>query len=103
MPSFKIIISSKAQSDLAERVSFTSNVSKEAASELAKELFDSIKSLSSFPERNPVFEMPKSFPFTVRKFIVKKTYIILYAIESDKVVIYRILDSRRKLSRLIYQ
>lgn len=102
MEEFNIIISSKAQLDLAESVSFVLNVSKEAAIKLANDIYSAIASLSSFPERNPVFEMPKSFPFIIRKLVVNKRYIVLYTIENNDVVIYRIIDSRRSFDYLIF-
>ena len=101
MDTYKIIITSKAQSDLAECTGFVLNVSKEAALSLVDDMYSSIESLKTFPERNAIFEMPKSFPFTIRKLIINKRYIVLYAIEQDAVVIYRILDSRRKFDYLI--
>lgn len=101
MGALKIIIASKAQSDLSECVGFVLNVSKESAYTLANDIFSSIESLKTFPERNPIFEMPNSFPFTIRKFVINKRYIALYAIEDNAVVMYRILDSRRKFDYLI--
>ncbi len=101
MDNFKLIITSKAQSDLTECVNFVLNVSKEAAVSLVNEIYSSIESLQTLPERNPIFEMPKSFPFTIRKLIIKKRYVALYALEDNNVVIYRILDSRRKLDYII--
>ena len=101
MDTYNIIITSKAQSDLSECVSFVLNASKEAAIDLVRTLYSTIESLSSFPERNPIFDMPKPFPFIVRKHIAEKRYIVLYAIENNQVVIYRILDSRRKFDSLI--
>lgn len=101
MDSYKIIITSKAQTDLSSCVAFVLNVSKEAAFNLANDIYASIQSLTNFPEKNPVFEMPKPFPFTIRKQIVNKRYVLLYAIENSNIVIYRILDSRRKFDYLL--
>ena len=101
MDSYTIIITSKAQADLSSCVAFVLNASKEAAISLANDIYASLESLSNFPERNPVFEMPKPFPFTVRKQIVNKRYALLYTIENNNVVIYRILDSRRKFDYLL--
>ena len=98
---FKIVISSKAQSDIAECVGFVLNVSKEAACTLANSLYLSIESLETYPERNAIFEMPKSFPFTIRKLVINKRYLALYSVEGDKVVVYRIIDCRRKFDHLI--
>ena len=102
MRAYKIVITSKGQSDLSECVSFVLRVSKEAALSLANDLYSSIQSLETFPERNAIFEMPKSFPFTIRKLIVNRRYMALYSVETDKVIVYRILDSRRKFDHLLY-
>ena len=99
---YTIIINSKALSDLSECVSFVLRVSKEAAIKLKDDVFSSIESLSIFPEKNPIFEMPKSFPFVMRKQIINDRYIVLYSIEEDKVIVYRILDSRRKFNHLLH-
>lgn len=101
MDSYSIVITSKAQSDLSECVSFVLNISKEAAISLAKSTYNSVESLSAFPERNPVFDMPKPFPFVVRKHIVDKRYAVLYTIENSQVVVYRIIDSRRQFNYLV--
>lgn len=102
MDSCKIIISSRAQSDLAECVGFVLNVSREAAWKLAEEIYSFIESLSFFPERYPVFKMPKATPITLRKGVVSKRYAILYSIENENVVIYRILDLRKGFDQLVY-
>ena len=101
MDSYKIIITSKAQSDLSSCIAFVLNVSKEAAFNLANDIYASIQSLTNFPEKNPIFEMPKPFPFTIRKQIVNKRYVLLYAIENRSIVIYCILDSRRNFDYLL--
>ena len=101
MDKFEIVITSKAQSDLSECVQFVLNTSLEAAKKLADDLYSSIESLTTFPERYPVFEMPKSFPYIIRKQIVNNRYIILYLVEENKVIIYRILDARKNLNSLI--
>lgn len=101
MKKLNVVISSKAQSDISECVSFVLNVSKEAAINLANQIFDSIKSLELFPERNPTFNMPKQIPFTVRKHIVNARYIILYSCDNDIIIIYRVLDARRDFNSLI--
>ncbi len=101
MTAFKIIISSKAQNDLVERISFVLNVSQDAAIKLSNDIYSAIETLSFFPEKNPVFEMPKSFPFVIRKQVVNKRYIILYSVENNTIVVYRILDARRKFDYIV--
>ena len=101
MDQYQVIISNKAHSDIAECVVFVKNVSLEAARQLVKDIYSSIASLNVLPERNPLFEMPKSFPLILRKHIINNRYIALYAVEEQKVVIYRLLDSRRKFGHII--
>lgn len=101
MEQFEIVVSSKAQQDFSECVSFVLNVSVDAAKQLVDDIYNSIGSLKTFPERNPVFEMPKSFPYILRKQIINGRYIALYSIEEKKVIIYRLLDSRRKFDYLV--
>lgn len=101
MNQYIIIISNKAHSDIAECVNFIKRVSVEAAKSFANEIYSSIHNLGVFPERNALFEMPKSFPFIIRKQIVNNRYVVLYSVENETVYIYRVLDSRRKFTHLI--
>ena len=101
MEKFEVVVSSKAQQDLSECVSFVLNVSVDAAKQLVEDIYGSLESLQSFPERNPIFEMPKSLPYILRKQVINGRYIALYSIEEKKAVVYRILDSRRKFDYLI--
>ena len=102
MEDFNIVISSKSQQDLSECIGFVLNVSKETATNLSNDVFSAINSLKTFPERNPVFDMPKTFPFVIRKLIINKRYVVLYSMEDKNVVVYRILDSRRKFDHLLF-
>ena len=101
MNTYKVIISSTAQLDISEIVSFVLNVSKKAAIDLANVLYESLSSLDYLPERYPIFEMPKSFRYTIRKKVIKNRYIALFTIIKNQVVVYRILDSRHNLQYLI--
>lgn len=101
MRQYKIIITNKAHSDIADCVNFVKKVSVEAAKSLALNIYSSIATLNVLPERNSIFEMPKSFPFQTRKQVIDNRYIALYSIEEDSVVVYRVLDSRRKFGHLI--
>ena len=101
MTFFEVIISPRAHSDIADCVSFLLNVSQKAAEELYNKIYDTLDLLSCFPEKNPVFEMNKAFPQIVRKQIIDKRYIALYIIEKEKIVVLRVLDSRRKFQSLL--
>ena len=102
MNSYSITWTSQGLGDLMSCVEFVMQVSYKAAIELREEIDSSVSGLSTFPERNPVFKMPKSFPYVLRKMIVKKRYIVLYSVENDEIVIYRVLDARKKFSYIIY-
>ena len=98
---YQVVWSNKALSDLSECIQFVLNVSKEAATKLADDIYDSIGSLVNFPDRNPIFEMPKPFPFIIRKQVINHRYAALYCVEGKNVTIYRVLDSRRKFNFLV--
>lgn len=101
MERYEVIITNKAQLDFADHIEFVKRISIEAAVNLANEIYVALESLSTFPERFPLFEMPKTFPVIIRKQIINNRYVALYSIEDKKVVIYRILDSKKKLDYLI--
>ena len=98
---YRVEWSSKALSDLGEHVSFQAKVSKEAALGVSSKILFSGNALSSFPERFPEFPMPRNFPVVIRKCVVDSRYIILYGITNDVVMIYRVLDARRKFDGLL--
>ena len=100
MEQYKVVITSKAHFDIAEIVSFLINVSEKAAVEVANNIYDSIKSLSTFPERNPLFPFP-GIGFEMRKLFVMKRYILIYAILDNDVVVYRVLDARKNFEGLL--
>ncbi|MBR4378037.1 MAG: type II toxin-antitoxin system RelE/ParE family toxin [Bacilli bacterium] len=98
---FKVEIEETAHQDIATCVAFVLNVSKEAAIKLVNEIYDQIHSLESYPERNPLFEMQKTFPHLLRKQIINKRYLAIYSIEGNLVKVYRFLDSRRNFESLL--
>jgi len=101
MNTHKVVITSKAFADLQSCVSFVMNVSKEAAQKLQDNLFESFKSLKTFPEKHPIFEMVKSFPLVVRKMIVDQRYIVLFSVKENEILVFRVLDVRRKFEGLL--
>ena len=101
MDKYKVVWTEKALSDMSQCISFVLSVSAEAALELRNDFKKTADSLNVFPERNPIFEMPKAFPYVVRKQIVKDRYILLYTVEKNDVFIYRVLDARRKFDQLL--
>ena len=98
MADYKIKITQRAYSDIFECVLFVNNVSKEAANELHKEIMNSIKSLSSFPDKYPEIDKLRIRDSRVRKMPIHKgRYIILYKVENDNVIIYDIFDTRKDI------
>jgi len=100
MDKYEIVISSKAHEDLLNHIGFVKNVSLEAAKQLSEDLYNFIESLKTFPERNPLFEMPLGYKNEMRKGIVNKRYIVIYEIDKQ-IVVHRILDSRKGFEQLL--
>lgn len=100
MNEYKIEISSKAQEDILACVGFVKNVSLEAAKELFESIYSFIESLRTYPECNPLFEMPQGTNREIRKGIVNKRYIVIYEI-NEQIVIHRVIDCRKGFEQII--
>ena len=98
---YRVEWSTKALGDLLDCVSFLKNVSPESAEEVASKIIEASASLKVFPERHEEFLMPKSFPETIRKHVVNSRYIILYGVSDSRVMIYRVLDDRKRFTGLL--
>lgn len=101
MTAHQVLWTSKATSDLGECLEFLSRVSPSAAQDLLKAAVLAANSLGEYPEMYPEFEMPKSFPFRVRKCVVAHRYLLLYCVEKETIIIYRFLDSRKGFGALL--
>lgn len=101
MAHFDVYISAKAQADIAECVSFVLRLSPDAAHSVTDTLYSVIMSLDEFPERNPVFEMPKTYPYVLRKCVINGRYLALYRLDGQRVIVLRVLDARRKFDSLL--
>ena len=96
MNKYKVIISSRAYSNILECVSFVKKVSLEAAQKLYKEIITTINSLSDFPDRYPEINGFKLAGNPIRKLLLDDgRYAILYQVISKDVLIYDILDNRK--------
>ena len=96
MTNYKISISQRAFSDITECVLFVKNVSKVAANDLYNEIMESIKSLSTFPNKYPEVDGLLIRQSKVRKMTIHNgRYFILYKVDDGVVYIYDILDSRK--------
>jgi len=101
MKKYSAIWTTDVLSDLSSCISFGLKVSKEGARELKIAISQAGESLGCFPEKNPIFPTPKWFPFVLRKQVVNNRYLVLYTVEEEKVVIYRVLDVRRSFQQLL--
>ena len=101
MTNYEILISQKAFSDIRECVLFVNNVSSEAAKNLYEEIMNAVRSLPSLPNAYPAIEGLSIGDSKVRKMPIHGgRYLVFYKVESNKVVIYDIVDSRKEPSIL---
>lgn len=101
MADFKIKITQRAYSDIAECVLFVNNVSNEAAKDLYDEIIRSIASLKAFPNAYPNIEGLTIGEAAVRRMTIHRgRYCILYKVEGDEITVYDIIDSRKDNSIL---
>ena len=101
MADYKIIITQKAYTDIAECLLFVRQVSEEAAKNLYNEIINSINGLKSFPNAHPCIEGLNISGVNVRKIPIHKgRYLIIYKVDGEYITIYDIIDSRKDNSIL---
>lgn len=92
--SYKVRVSPRAAHMLAEHAAFLAGVSRPAAVRLRTSFRESAASLIHFPERCPYLRdevLPSS---KYRKLIFEDTYLILYEVVGDTVLIQYVVDCR---------
>ena len=96
MAKYSVTISQRAFTSIFECVSFLKKVSIESAEELYKEMMNSIKSLSSYPDRNLKIANLSIQQIPIRRMIIcNGRYAILYKVNNNDVFVYDVLDNRR--------
>ena len=98
---YRIEWSSKSLGDLSAHAAFLKRVSAEAAKTTLSAIIAKGDSLAQFPERCAEFPMPGHFPVVIRKCVVDGRYVILFGVCEDAVMIFRVLDARRKFDGLL--
>ncbi len=100
-PQYKVIVSDRARQMLAGHVRFLAQKSPSTARRTKNELMDSIRSLSTMPERFP-FMSAEFIPLNkYHKMFVRKWYLILFQIKDQKVYVDYIVDCRQDYGWLI--
>ena len=92
---YKVIVDAAANDRMAEHLEFLARVNEKAASQLLDELMVDIKSLDSFPLRNPIFNRPYLPVGKYRYMISGKRYRIVYQVEGNSVYVDDIQDCRQ--------
>ncbi len=100
-PQYKVIVSDRARQMLADHVLFLTQKSPSAARRTKNELMDTIRSLSTLPERFP-FLKAEFIPLNkYHKMFVEKWYLILYQIKDQTVYVDYIVDCRQDYGWLV--
>ena len=92
----KLIFSVPAKDDISGIVAYILPFNEQAADDLHRDIFHTAKKIAQFPHigRKRLEFGEGLFSFTCR------SYLIIYQIEEDTVVISRILDARRDISAI---
>ena len=94
IPEYKVEVSDAALAMFDSHIEFMARVSTGAATRLMNEILRDIKSLSTFPERFPIFDC-EFIPYgRYRKMLSSKRYLIIYEIAGNNVFVDYILDCR---------
>jgi len=86
----KVLISDPAKLDLANIIAYLIGLNRRAADKLSALFEEKIASLALFPERG--VRRP-AFSKNARVLMVE-TYLVIYRIELDRVLVLRVLDGR---------
>ena len=98
---YKVKISEEAQRGLGRIVSFIALNSIQAARLLKKDLVAEISSLKLLPERTPFLE-GEFIPFNkYHKLVVRRTYLVIYQIKDETVLVDYVLDCPQDYQWLI--
>ena len=98
---YEVKISEEAQRGLGKIVSFVALNSIQAARVLKKDIIAGISSLRLFPERTPFLE-GEFIPFNkYHKLFVRRSYLVIYQIKDETVLVDYVLDCRQDYQWLI--
>ena len=92
---YKVIVAPAANDRMDEHLEFLARVNEKAADRLLDELLASIRSLETFPYRNPVYNRPYLQLGKYRYMISAKRYRIVYQVDGDYVYVDDIEDCRQ--------
>lgn len=92
---YKVVISDKAKRQIAEHISFVSNVNKDSAKKLKKRIIETLATLSDMPRRYPYLNGEAIEKNHYRKMPLAGIYLVIYHIEDDFVRIDYVLDCRQ--------
>lgn len=90
-----VVVSDRAKKQIAEHISFVSNVNKDSAKRLKKNILETLKSLSEMPRRYPYLNGEFIEKNHYRKMPLEGRYIAVYHIEDHIVRIDYVIDSRQ--------
>lgn len=95
MMKYSVVVSEKARMQIAEHISFVSNVNKESARKLKKRIMEKLQSLSDMPQRNPYLNNEMLVKNYYRKMPLEDRYLVIYHVEEKTVKIDYVLDCRQ--------
>ena len=98
---YEIVVSDAALSMLDSHMDFLARISPVAATKLMNNILDDIASLSSNPQRFPVYDNQFIPASRYRKMLTSKRYLILYEIVDTTVYVDYIVDCRQDYEWLI--
>lgn len=92
---YSVVVSEKAKMQIAEHISFVSNVNKESARKFKIRIIEKLQTLSDMPQRNPYLNNEMLVKNYYRKIPLEDGYLVIYHIEERTVKIDYVLDCRQ--------
>lgn len=98
---YTVVISDKAKMQIAEHISFVSNVNQDSARKLKKNIIERLQSLSEMPRRYPYLNVEFIEKNHYRKMPLENRYLAIYHIEDNYIRIDYVLDCRQDYGWLL--
>lgn len=98
---YTVVISDRAKKQIAEHISFVSNVSKPSAKRLKRSIIQTLSSLSDMPRRYAYLNGEFIEKNHYRKMPLEGRYIAVYHIDDNFVYVDYVLDCRQDYGWLL--
>ena len=98
---YKVVFSRYAEDDLLEIIDYYLTINQQYSKKLLDTIEGRIKELKKLPERGRVVPELERQNINEYRELLEGNYRIIYAIQSDTVIVHTIIDGRRNIEEIL--